>query len=242
MESAVRYDFSFPPKSSNMNGLHSVQSLCSISSSGNGMSMNGNSGMGGSMHHQQQQQHHHNHQQQHHVHSMQRNHHHNNNNNSNRHQNIDHQNYNAYNQQNIGLSKSASTSLLSCVSQHNGNIPNNNNNNLNINLNHCKGGNCCNNCYPIKDSVNNNHLNNNHNNNHQKNNKHHNQGHYNSNNNNNKNNMQSIPNHQPNGSHSNSNINQQSNNKSPNHQINPHNLKTPATPKDGNCSFSNYIY
>lgn len=114
MESAVRYDFSFPPKSSNNNLIQA--SNCNMSGHVIHQSMHNNMRPG--------------------------------NNNVQQHQPHDSKfQYNSNNNTNVGLPKSASTSLLSCAASNNNNI--NSSNKLNNN-------NYCNNCNNCKDTINNN--------------------------------------------------------------------------------------
>jgi cytoplasmic polyadenylation element-binding protein len=117
MESAVRYDFSFPPKSSN-----------------NNLMQNGNNNMGGHVVHNQGQVHT--------IHNMR----------SNQNQVHHDQKFNYVNSHsnNIGLPKSASTSLLStCAASSN-------NANPKLNNNYCNSCNNCNNI--VKETINNNNM------------------------------------------------------------------------------------
>lgn len=129
MESAVRYDFSFPPKSSSLN--HSNQPQCTMSN----------------FHH------HHNHQHQQHSNQNQNNQNlYNHRQNVHRHQYSNYHTYhNSYqnltstsNHQNCSLSKSASTSLLSYASQQPAsNSHHNNQSNFNNNFcNNCNNKDC----------------------------------------------------------------------------------------------------
>lgn len=121
MESAVRYDFSFPPKSSSINNNNN-----------NILHASNNSNMGGHVVH---------HQNTHTIHNM-------------RQQNQHHETkFNYNNTSNVGLPKSASTSLLSCTASTN----NNNNNSSKLN-NYC---NSCNNCNGKEAANNNNTMQNN---------------------------------------------------------------------------------
>jgi cytoplasmic polyadenylation element-binding protein len=136
MESAVRYDFSFPPKSTSLNNNNNIHTVSSnVNTSGNTQQMSHSNPHtifsqrnNNNYHHQN---HHHHHQQQQQQYNYHNNH---------------HQNYNNnhlsgtgnYTHSSSSLAKSASTSLLTCVSQqqqqqqnsnNNYNINNNNNNN-----------------------------------------------------------------------------------------------------------------
>jgi len=143
MESAVRYDFSFPPKSSSLNSNNAIS--------------NNNTCAGMASSHAQS---HHNNLQTHTIHNIR----------SHQHNPHDHHNFNSFgsNQNGVSLSKSASTSLLNCVSTTNSNInnngclqnKNNNNNNFSINNNNNNNNNnlakmstkFCSSCSNCKDS------------------------------------------------------------------------------------------
>lgn len=134
MESAVRYDFSFPPKSSSLNQANACAPngantpVATVNSYGHHYSNHNNNNN------------HHHHHQQHTIHNVRQNHHYNNyHHNTNAH----HSSNNNNNNNGLGLSKSASTSLLSCATTNqNGNV-NHNNNVLKLNNNYCYS---CNNC------------------------------------------------------------------------------------------------
>lgn len=207
MESAIRYDFSFPPKSnSNNNNTNQINSFIS----------NTPVTTGAHVHHQHHQQLAHN-QQTHTIHNV-------------RHSN--HGNFNYNNQHSvsngIGLSKSASTSLLSCNTNNisNNNINNNKNNSflkLNNNNNYCFNCNNCTNSVCNSNNLNKNPVTT----------------------------VQKVLNNQAVNQHNvhySSNNHYQVNKTSPYAgllQQNHHNfiapLQTPATPKDSNCSFSKFF-
>jgi cytoplasmic polyadenylation element-binding protein len=147
MESAVRYDFSFPPKSTSLNNNNNIHTVSSnVNTSGNTQQMSHSNPHtifsqrnNNNYHHQN---HHHHHQQQQQQYNYHNNH---------------HQNYNNnhlsgtgnYTHSSSSLAKSASTSLLTCVSQQQQQQQNSNNNyNINNNNNNPKyaNNNFCNSC------------------------------------------------------------------------------------------------
>lgn len=189
MEPAVRYDFSFPPKSSSLNSNNMSQNgPCGISSY---------HGYSHSIYNGSNNQRHHNH------HSQDN---HNQNQNYYTHHNV------ANHASNVGLSKSASTSLLSCVPQSH---------NINNSYSKMNNNNFCNTCNS-KDCTGSSHSclykkTSNSNSNSQQ---------YRSNrNSSSQSNYTAMPNTQQQQSSLSSNLTT---------------IGAPATPKDGNCSFSNF--
>lgn len=122
MESAVRYDFSFPPKSANLNQM-------------NPCGMNNTPVTTSHAHGQQQQQ-------QHTIHNIRQQ--------TNQYQ------YHHNVSTGLGLSKSASTSLLSCATTQNNNVLKQLNNNYCYNCNNCNSSNNTNCTNGLKSKVNHN--------------------------------------------------------------------------------------